>query len=220
MSNELAEVFPNPLSFCLTDNNKKISLTLRNLTNEYILYKFMINTRGVLLAKPPTSFIPPSQSISIDVHLINSDLPLEDYLKTKLLIMFIQSDEEIQSIDQAKKKFQLLKNEENEKQEILVNLDIINEQNENHKEEDEKITYMNYAQLKTELTEKNNEIKKNIENFKKKYQNLINEDNKGKGKRKKSRNMNNNFLIILIILAGLILGANVAYRFNKLFNKK
>ena len=186
MSSELAEVFPNPLSFCLTDNNKKISLTLRNLTNEYILYKFMINTRGVLLAKPPTSFIPPSQSISIDVHLINSDLPLEDYLKTKLLIMFIQSDEEIQSIDQAKKKFQILKNEENEKQEILVNLDIINEQNENHKEEDEKITYMNYAQLKTELTEKNNEIKKNIENFKKKYQNLINEDNKGKGKRKKS----------------------------------
>jgi hypothetical protein len=220
MSSELAEVFPNPLSFSLTDNNKKISLTLKNITNEYILYKFLINTRGVLLAKPPTSFIPPSKSISIDVHLINNNLPLEEYLKTKLLIMFIQSDEEIKTVEQAKKKFQILKNEENEKQELIVNIDIIGEANEINKEEDEKIVYMNYAQLKTELDEKNLEIKKNIEIYKKKYETLVNLENKSnKGKRKNNGNMNN-FILIFILLLGLIFGANCACGYNKLFHKK
>ena len=78
----LVEVSPNPLSIIISrDNNeKKISqIILKNITNQYILYKFLINTKGVLLARPPTSFIKPSQSVSIEVHVLNNDLPLEDY---------------------------------------------------------------------------------------------------------------------------------------------
>lgn len=253
MEIKLAEVSPNPLSFCLSDKINKKTLTLKNITDKYILYKFLINTRGILLAKPPTSFIPPSQIISIDVYLLNNSLPLEEYMKTKLLIMFIESDEEIKSMEEAKKKFQILKNENNDKQEILVNLIINSEEkllkNENddiqefitnliinskekveNKEENEvnkneKITYINYEQLRNELDEKNKEITKNIEIYRKKLENLVSQENKlnnsmsDKGKRKKYYNIDN-LLFIFIILIGLIIGANCSCGYNKLFKKK
>ena len=223
MSNELAEVYPNPLSFILSETNQ-LSLTLKNITNKYILYKFMINTRGVLLAKPPTSFIPPSQSVSINVYLINNNLPLDDYNKTKILIMFIECNEEIKSIDEAKKKYQILKKEENEKQEILVNLKIINKDDEGQNEENEKITYVNYAQLKSELEAKNNNIKNEIEINRKRLENLMSQENKYKNslnnQRKKNKYYNmDNLIFIFLILIGLILGANFACGYNKLFKK-
>ena len=221
MSNIFAEVSPNPLTIeiCRNDIEKKTStLIMKNITNDYIVYKFLINTRGVLLAKPPTSFIKPNQSISIDINILNHDLPIEDYNKTKLLLMFIKWNEEIKTIEQAKKKFQELKNENNEeieKQEILVNLNVIDKV-------DEKITYINYAQLKAELNEKNNEIQKNLEIQKKKLESLVIQDKKynKKGSKASIKNYNiDNLIFAFIILMGLIIGANFAYGYNKLFKK-
>ena len=221
MSNIFAEVSPNPLTIeiCRNDIEKKTStLIMKNITNDYIVYKFLINTRGVLLAKPPTSFIKPNQSISIDINILNHDLPIEDYNKTKLLLMFIKCNEEIKTIEQAKKKFQELKNENNEeieKQETLVNLNVIDKV-------DEKITYINYAQLKAELNEKNNEIQKNLEIQKKKLESLVIQDKKynKKGSKASIKNYNiDNLIFAFIILMGLIIGANFAYGYNKLFKK-
>ena len=221
MSNIFAEVSPNPLTIeiCRNDIEKKTStLIMKNITNDYIVYKFLINTRGVLLAKPPTSFIKPNQSISIDINILNHDLPIEDYNKTKLLLMFIKCNEEIKTIEQAKKKFQELKNENNEeieKQETIVNLNIIDKV-------DEKITYINYAQLKAELNEKNNEIQKNLEIQKKKLESLVIQDKKynKKGSKASIKNYNiDNLIFAFIILMGLIIGANFAYGYNKLFKK-
>ena len=221
MSNIFAEVSPNPLTIeiCRNDIEKKTStLIMKNITNDYIVYKFLINTRGVLFAKPPTSFIKPNQSISIDINILNHDLPIEDYNKTKLLLMFIKCNEEIKTIEQAKKKFQELKNENNEeieKQETLVNLNVIDKV-------DEKITYINYAQLKAELNEKNNEIQKNLEIQKKKLESLVIQDKKynKKGSKASIKNYNiDNLIFAFIILMGLIIGANFAYGYNKLFKK-
>ena len=221
MSNIFAEVSPNPLTIeiCRNDIEKKTStLIMKNITNDYIVYKFLINTRGVLLAKPPTSFIKPNQSISIDINILNHDLPIEDYNKTKLLLMFIKCNEEIKTIEQAKKKFQELKNENNEeieKKENLVNLNVIDKV-------DEKITYINYAQLKAELNEKNNEIQKNLEIQKKKLESLVIQDKKynKKGSKASIKNYNiDNLIFAFIILMGLIIGANFAYGYNKLFKK-
>ena len=155
MSDNFAEVSPNPLTIIIPkeNNDKKVTnLILKNITSNYLVYKFLINTKGVLHAKPPTSFIKPSQSLSIEVNILNNNLPLEDYKRTKLLIMFFKVDEEIKTIEQAKKKYQELKNQETEKQEILVNLKIFcendegghEEENENKEDEDEKVTYINY----------------------------------------------------------------------------
>ena len=244
MSNEYADVSPNPLPITLSrDSKEKIttSLTLKNNSNNYLLYKFLINTRGILQAKPSTSFIPPSKTISVDVNLLNNNLPLEDYNNTKLLIMFIKSNEEIQNIDHAKKMFNSLKNEEIEKQEILVKLNIFdtnNNDNGGEEEEDndnnnnnnvimdknEKEVYVNYSQVKAELTNNNNEIRKNLEIQRKKLENLMGQENKynnnltNSGKRKKSYNLDN-LIFAFLILFGLIAGANFAQGYNKLFKK-
>ena len=237
----LAEVFPDELSIEMSNNkiqNKLPSLTLKNTTDKYLIYKFLINTRGVLLARPPTSFIKPFQSVSIEVNVVDGNLPVEEYIKTKLLIMFVKSDEEIKTIEQAKQKYKLLKNEINreiEKQELLINLNVINTENNNNKEEEkitnfnnknneeveEKIIHINYEQLKIELDSKNKDIKKNLEIQRKRLENLISEENKKnatKGKRKKYYNLDN-LIMVFIILIGLIIGANFACGYNKLFKK-
>ena len=238
MSNIFAEVSPNPLPIEISNNNtekKKPILILKNITKKYLLYKFLINTKSVLLAKNPTAFIKPSQSLSIEINILNNNLPLEEYNKTKLLIMFVKSDEEIRSIDQAKKMFKKIKkenSEETEIQEVLVNLNIIYEENDTNLEqnsdienkEDEKITYINYAQLKTELNLKNNEVIKNLEIQRKRLETLVSQDKKynnnikNQGKRKKYYNMDN-LILVFIIFIGLIIGANFACGYNRVFKK-
>ena len=219
------------------DDNKSISyLTLTNITNDYLIYKSLINNRGVLNIKNPTSFIPPSQSVKLEVQLIDNYLSKEEYNRTRLLIMFIQSNEKITSIQEAKKLYQILKNENIEKQEALINLNFINE-DENENEENnsnaynntleensnEKITYVNYAQLKKELESKNNEITNNLETHRKRLENLVAQNNKisnvdRTGKKKKYYNLDN-LIMIFTILVGLIIGSNFACGYNYLFHK-
>ena len=239
MSNTLAEVSPIPLNILISNNddNKSISyLTLTNITNDYLIYKSLINNRGVLNIKNPTSFIPPSQSVKLEVQLIDNYLSKEEYNRTRLLIMFIQSNEKITSIQEAKKLYQILKNENIEKQEALINLNFINE-DENENEENnnnaynntleensnEKITYVNYAQLKKELESKNNEITNNLETHRKRLENLVAQNNKisnvdRTGKKKKYYNLDN-LIMIFTILVGLIIGSNFACGYNYLFHK-
>ena len=239
MSNTLAEVSPIPLNIIISNNDeiKNIShLTLTNITNDYLIYKSLINNRGVLHIRNPTSFIPPSQSVKLEVQLIDNCLSKEEYNRTKLLIMLIQSNEKISSIEEAKKLYQILKNENIEKQESLINLNFINE-DENEKEENnnndynktfeensnEKITYVNYAQLKNELESKNNEISNILETQKKRLENLVAQNNKFSnvdrtGKKKKYYNLDN-LIMIFTILVGLIIGSNFACGYNYLFHK-
>lgn len=239
MSNTLAEVSPTPLNILISNNddNKSISyLTLTNITNDYLIYKSLINNRGVLNIKNPTSFIPPSQSVKLEVQLIDNYLSKEEYNRTRLLIMFIQTNEKITSIQEAKKLYQILKNENIEKQEALINLNFINE-DENENEENnnntynntleensnEKITYVNYAQLKKELESKNNEITNNLETHRKRLENLVAQNNKisnvdRTGKKKKYYNLDN-LIMIFTILVGLIIGSNFACGYNYLFHK-
>lgn len=239
MSNTLAEVSPIPLNIIISNNDeiKNIShLTLTNITNDYLIYKSLINNRGVLHIRNPTSFIPPSQSVKLEVQLIDNCLSKEEYNRTKLLIMLIQSNEKISSIEEAKKLYQILKNENIEKQESLINLNFINE-DENENEENnnndynktfeensnEKITYVNYAQLKNELESKNNEISNILETQKKRLENLVAQNNKFSnvdrtGKKKKYYNLDN-LIMIFSILVGIIIGSNFACGYNYLFHK-
>jgi len=239
MSNTLAEVSPIPLNIIISNNDeiKNIShLTLTNITNDYLIYKSLINNRGVLHIRNPTSFIPPSQSVKLEVQLIDNCLSKEEYNRTKLLIMLIQSNEKISSIEEAKKLYQILKNENIEKQESLINLNFINE-DENENEENnnndynktfeensnEKITYVNYAQLKNELESKNNEISNILETQKKRLENLVAQNNKFSnvdrtGKKKKYYNLDN-LIMIFSILVGLLIGSNFACGYNYLFHK-
>ena len=147
-------------------------------------------------------------------------------------------------MNKQKKNIKKKKNNNEEKQEILVNLKILSEENdennennynnkdnnenendENAKNENEEIKYINYEQLKIELNNKNNEIKKTLEIQRQKLENLVKQENKNnnilnnQGKRKKYYNLDN-LILVFIILIGLIIGANFACAYNKIFKKK
>ena len=125
MLKKFAKIEPNDLSIRISKENAHnipYNLTIENLTNKYLIIKFLINTKKILLVNPPTSFILPSQNATFELILKTNDLSFEEYKKTKLLIIIIPSEEEIKTNEQAKNMYQNLKKQEIDKQEILYNL--------------------------------------------------------------------------------------------------
>ena len=78
--------------------------------------------------------------------------------------------------------------------------------------------------MKTELNLKNNEVIKNLEIQRKRLETLVSQDKKynnnikNQGKRKKYYNMDN-LILVFIIFIGLIIGANFAYGYNRVFKR-
>ena len=234
MLKKFAKIEPNNLTIRLpkeNENNIPYNLTIENLTNKYLLIKFLINTKKILLVNPPTSFILPSQKSSFELTIKTNNLSLDEYKKTKLLIIIIPSEEEIKTNEQAKNMYQNLKKQEIDKQEILFNLnwtmeeiintDINNNNNINNNKE-EKIIFENYANKKNQLNTKYEEILKNIEINKKKLEKMMEQKSQENIKDKSNNNNKyncDNLIMISLILLGLLFGANFAIGYNKLFNK-
>ena len=241
MKKNFAKIEPNPLSIKISrDNENKIPkvITIQNLTNKFLIFKLLINNKGILLAKPSTSYILPSQNISVEINVYQNNLSLDEYKKTKILITIIPCDEEIKSVEQAKNLFLILKKNCVEKQETfldlnfimeeIINTDIVQEDNLNKNEnnfnnKEEKLILLNDENTKNELISKNKEIMKNIETNRKKLENLLEQNSKinEKSKTKIHKKYNcDNLIMITLILFGLIIGSNFATVYNKLFKKK
>ena len=241
MKKNFAKIEPNPLSIKISrDNENKIPkvITIQNLTNKFLIFKLLINNKGILLAKPSTSYILPSQNISVEINVYQNNLSLDEYKKTKILITFIPCDEEIKSVEQAKNLFLILKKNGVEKQETfldlnfimeeIINTDIVQEDNLNKNEnnfggKEEKLILLNDENIKNELISKNKEIMKNIETNRKKLENLLEQNSKinEKSKTKIHKKYNcDNLIMITLILLGLIIGSNFATVYNKFFKKK
>ena len=241
MKKNFAKIEPNPLSIKISrDNENKIPkvITIQNLTNKFLIFKLLINNKGILLAKPSTSYILPSQNISVEINVYQNNLSLDEYKKTKILITFIPYDEEIKSVEQAKNLFLVLKKNGVEKQETfldlnfimeeIINTDIVQEDNLNKNEnnfnnKEEKLILLNDENTKNELISKNKEIMKNIEINRKKLENLLEQNSKinEKSKTKIHKKYNcDNLIMITLILFGLIIGSNFATVYNKFFKKK
>ena len=243
MEKNFAKIDPNPLTIKITkDNENKMPsvITIQNLTNKFLIFKFLINNKGILLAKPSTSYILPSQNISVEINIYNNNLSLDEYKKTKILMTFIPCDEEIKSVEQAKNLFQILKRQDVEKQESFLDLNFImeetintdmteggeynkNENSINNINNEEKIIFMNDAKTKNELITKNKEILKNIEINRKKLESLLEQNSKinEKIKPKCHKKYNcDNLIMITLIIFGLVMGSNFAYGYNKLFKNK
>ena len=76
-----AKIDPNPLTIKITkDNEIKMPsvITIQNLTNKFLIFKFLINNKGILLAKPSTSYILPVQNISVEINIYNNNLSLNE----------------------------------------------------------------------------------------------------------------------------------------------
>ena len=238
MFNNFAKVDPNPLSLIISkDPQNKIpyNITIKNLTEKYLIFGLLINTKGILLAKPAISYILPNQNISVEINIIKNNLSLDEYKKTKIVVIIIPYNGEIKSVEQAKNLFQVLKRKEIDKQEIYIylnfaheeiidtdinnNTNIINDENNN---KEEKILFVNYTNIRSQLMAKKEEILKNLQINRKKLENLMEQKGisigKTKNKIKKKYNFDN-LIMISIILFGLIMGSNFAILYNKLFHK-
>ena len=237
MFNNFAKVEPNPLSLVISkDSQNKIpyNITIQNLTDKYLIFGLLINTKGILLAKPAISYILPNQNISVEINIIKNNLSLDEYKKSKIVVIIIPYNEEIKSVEQTKNLFQILKKKEIDKQEIFIDLnftheeiidtDINNTNNSNDEinKKEEKILFTNYTNIRSQLMAKKEEILKNLQVNRKKLENLMEQKGiiieKTKNKIKKKYNFDN-LIMISIILFGLIMGSNFAILYNKLFHK-
>jgi len=237
MFNNFAKVEPNPLSLVISkysQNKIPYNITIQNLTEKYLIFGLLINTKGILLAKPAISYILPNQNISVEINIIKNNLSLDEYKKSKIVVIIIPYNEEIKSVEQAKNLFQILKKNEIDKQEIFIDLnftheeiidtDINNTNNSNDEinKKEEKILFVNYTNIRSQLMAKKEEILKNLQINRKKLENLMEQKGviieKTKKKIKKKYNFDN-LIMISIILFGLIMGSNFAILYNKLFHK-
>ena len=240
MQKNFAKVEPNSLSLIIPkDSLNKIpyNITIQNLTDKYLIFGLLINTKGILLAKPAISYILPNQNVSVEINIVKNNLSLDEYKKTKIVVIIIPYNEEIKSVEQAKNLFQILKRKEIDKQEIFIDLNfaqeeiidtdiinnntnITNDGNDNNNEE--KILFTNYTNIRSQLMAKKEEILKNLQINRKKLENLMEQKStiieKTKNKIKKKYNFDN-LIMVSIILLGLIFGANFAILYNKLFHK-
>ena len=240
MQKNFAKVEPNPLSLIISkDSQNKIpyNITIQNLTDKYLIFGLLINTKGILLAKPVISYLLPNQNVSVEINIVKNNLSLDEYKKTKIVVIIIPYNEEIKSVEQAKNLFQNLKRKEIDKQEIFIDLnfaqeeiidtDIINNNtnitnNDNDNNNEEKILFSNYTNIRSQLMAKKEEILKTLQTNRKKLENLM--EQKGliieKTKKKMNKKYNfDNLIMISIILFVLIMGSNFAILYNKLFHK-
>ena len=238
MFNNFAKVDPNPLSLIISkDPQNKIpyNITIQNLTEKYLIFGLLINTKGILLAKPAISYILPNQNISVEINIIKNNLSLDEYKKSKIVVIIIPYNEEIKSVEQAKNLFQVLKKKDIDKQEIFIDLNFTQEEiidtdinnntnitNDEINNKEEKILFVNHTNIRSQLMAKKEEILKNLQVNRKKLENLMEQKGiiieKTKNKIKKKYNFDN-LIMISIILFGLIMGSNFAILYNKLFHK-
>jgi len=245
-NNNYVEVFPSPLILTQSNNSNYLEskLNLRNLTNEYILFKIFNNQRSLYSAKPSTSFIPPMETTSIKIKRFKKEEIISQQNNDKFLLIFYIVDKVISNNEEAKEAFKSKIYKEDSKQETVVSIMIKEDTNDNNISQE--YTYnendlMNigddyikgikiYSDLNENLRKESNKINDNIKELEKlmemvKMQNQLKIDKDNAMKQNKNSNKYkgegfNNILLISILLLGLLFGANLANGYNRMSKKK
>ena len=246
-TNNLVEVFPDPLILTqLNDGNyMESSLNLRNLTNEYIIFKIFNNQRSLYSAKPSTSFISPMDTTKISIKRFNKEKVISqpEQGKDKFLLLFYTINKIINNNEEAKEAFKNNAYNMDSKQEAIISIIIKDESYNENLEPD--YTYNEndindigddyikgikvYDDLNENLRKESNKINEKIKEMEKlidlvKQKKQLNEQDKAMKEnaiKKKAKPENyNNIILISILLLGLICGANIAKGYNRSFSKK
>ena len=241
----LVEIFPNSLE--LTPSKEKSfiesKLNIKNLTNNYVIFKIYNSKQNLYSVKPSKSFIPPKETKNISVkRFTKEESPSK---KDQMLLIFYSIDKIIKDNDDAKEAFNSKLYNEESKQESLITITI--------KEREDDIIKESGADYNgNNLNEEDNKIKKEtkiyneqIEKLKKEYNKcnqkvmelekileVIKTQKQLKSEKEKAialnkdKDNNDNFkinkkiILITIILLGLIFGANLATKYNNFFYPK
>ena len=130
------EEFPNPLDIYRKNENEyyEASITLKNITNNYLIFKVYINSqKSTYVPKPSASFIRPNESIKIKVNR-NYNCALEENNKSindKFLIKIHSIEKVVNSKEEAK---EIIKNkiyDENKEQNLFININLKNDYKKN-----------------------------------------------------------------------------------------
>ena len=230
---KLVEIFPNPLNLTPAKNTPYIEskLNIKNLTNNYVIFKVFNSNTTIYSAKPSKSFIPPKERKDVYIKRFSKEETLAK--KDQFLFIFYSIDKVINNNDEVKEAFNSKIYNESSEQKIIISV-IINNENKDNKNDseniydDDKNEIKIYKDLIENMKKEYDETNKNIIKLEKLYEALKNQNKLLEDKRKaeisKKKNPLNSFnqtykniILISIILLGLIFGANLACKYNKLF---
>lgn len=239
--NKLVEIFPNPLNLIATKNSSFLEskINIKNLTNNYIIFKVFNNNSTVYSAKPSKSFISPMETKDVHIKRFTKEEIPNKKGKDQFLLLFYSIDKIISNNDEVKEAFDKKLFNKESKQESIITVLI---------SKDESESIYSEPDINDIVGDNSEEIKKYnnlIENLKKEYNNInqnivklenlfevIKTQRKLKDEKEKavsisktknitsSNKILNNIKLISIILLGLIFGANLANKYNKIFNPK
>ena len=229
---KLVEIFPNPLNLTPTKNNQYIEskLNIKNLTNNYVIFKIFNNNTNIYSVKPSKSFIPPKERKDIYIKRFTKEEITTKKCKDQFLFIFYSIDKIISNNDEVKDAFNSKIYNESSEQKIIISVTINNE-NEIDSEniyDDDKNEIKIYKEMIENMRKEYDDANQNIIKLEKLYEVIKNQNKLLEEKRKavssnKKKNLNNlnksynNIILISIILLGLIFGANLACKYNKLF---
>ena len=229
---KLVEIFPNPLNLTPTKNTQYIEskLNIKNLTNNYVIFKIFNNNTNIYSVKPSKSFIPPKERKDIYIKRFTKEEITTKKCKDQFLFIFYSIDKIISNNDEVKDAFNSKIYNESSEQKIIISVTIDNE-NEVDSEniyDDDKNEIKIYKEMIENMRKEYDEANQNIIKLEKLYEVIKNQNKLLEEKRKavssnKKKNLNNlnksynNIILISIILLGLIFGANLACKYNKLF---
>ena len=229
---KLVEIFPNPLNLTPTKNTQYIEskLNIKNLTNNYVIFKIFNNNTNIYSVKPSKSFIPPKERKDIYIKRFTKEEITTKKCKDQFLFIFYSIDKIISNNDEVKDAFNSKLYNESSEQKIIISVTINNE-NEVDSEniyDDDKNEIKIYKEMIENMRKEYDEANQNIIKLEKLYEVIKNQNKLLEEKRKavssnKKKNLNNlnksynNIILISIILLGLIFGANLACKYNKLF---
>ena len=236
-------VYPIPLVITKQKNSNyfESKLNLSNLTNEYVIFKLYINQRSLYSAKPSTSFIKPKETAHVLIKRFAKDDNQSSAGKDRFLLYFYTINKIINDNEEAKEAFKSKIYNESSKQESMIyvvlkeqeneEFDITPQIDENNLEEigaDYTKGIQIYKDLNEKMRQESNLINQRIKELEKaismiKNQQILKEDKEKaiidrKAKTKNNQNYHKNIMLISLILLGLMIGANLANLFNKIFN--
>ena len=244
-SSKIVLVYPSPLVITKQKNSNyyESKLNLSNLTNDYVLFKIYNNQHTIYSAKPSTSFIRPKETAHVLVKRFAKDENQSQSGKDKFLLYFYTINKIINNNDEAKEAYKSKIYNENSKQETMLFVVLKDQENdefnltpqydENNLDEignDYLKGIQIYQDLNEKLRQESNMINQKIKELEKtigmiKNQKILKDDKEkaikeGKAKGSGDQSVNKKIMLIGLILLGLIIGANLANLFNRIFGYK
>ena len=229
---KLVEIFPNPLILTPNKDTSYIEskINIKNLTNNYVIFRIFNNNTTIYSCKPSKSFIAPKETKDIHVKRFTKEETNAKKGKDQFLFIFYSIDKIISNNDEVKDAFNSKIYNESSEQKIIISVTINNE-NEVDSEniyDDDKNEIKIYKEMIENMRKEYDDANQNIIKLEKLYEVIKNQNKLLEEKRKavssnKKKNLNNlnksynNIILISIILLGLIFGANLACKYNKLF---